>query len=184
MGAVAPYSDTFSSLDNVRIWHDIECQMETQATTKDIERFQALRAQPAMPRGYVVLLGFDYFDLPSLLKAVEKGFSWKTFERFVKNLGLPAEQVADVIGIPRRTLARRKVEGRLKADESDRLLRLARVFGSALDLFSGNREAAVLFLTDVNIALGGVTPIELARTQIGAEEVEQLVGRIQHGLFS
>lgn len=171
-------------LDKTGIWHYIECQMDTQTTTKDIERFHALRNQPATPRGYIVLLGLDYFDLPSILKAIEKGFSWKTFERFLKNIDLPAEQIADIIGIPRRTLARRKVEGRLKADESDRLLRLARVFGSALDLFSGNRDAAVLFLTDVNMALGGVAPIDLARTQIGAEEVEQLVGRIQYGMFS
>lgn len=171
-------------LDKWGIWHYIESQMDTQTTTKDVERFHALRNQPATPRGYIVLLGLDYFDLPSILKAIEKGFSWKTFERFLKNIDLPAEQIADIIGIPRRTLARRKVEGRLKADESDRLLRLARVFGSALDLFNGNRDAAVLFLTDVNMALGGVAPIDLARTQIGAEEVEQLVGRIQYGMFS
>jgi putative toxin-antitoxin system antitoxin component (TIGR02293 family) len=169
----------------MRIWHNIDCQMDTQATTKDIERFHALRNQPVTPaRGFIVLLGLGYFDLPSIVKAIEKGFSWKTFERFLKNIDLPAEQIADIIGIPRRTLARRKVEGRLKADESDRLLRLARVFGSALDLFNGNRDAAVLFLTDVNIALGGVAPIDLARTHLGAEEVENLVGRIQHGLFS
>lgn len=171
-------------LDKPGIWHYIESQMDTQTTTKDVERFHALRSQPATPRGYIVLLGLDYFDLPSILKAIEKGFSWKTFERFLKNIDLPADQIADIIGIPRRTLARRKVEGRLKADESDRLLRLARVFGSALDLFNGNRDAAVLFLTDVNMALGGVAPIDLARTQIGAEEVEQLVGRIQYGMFS
>ncbi len=158
--------------------------MDTQATTKDVERFQALRSKPGTPREYIVLLGLDYFDLPSLIAAVEKGFSWKTFERFVKNLGLPAEQVGEVIGIPRRTLARRKVEGRLKADESDRLLRLARVFGSAIDLFDGNRDAAVLFLTDVNVALGGVAPIDFARTQVGAEEVETLVRRIQYGIHS
>lgn len=158
--------------------------METQTTTKDLERFYDLRRRPPTPRGYVVLLGLNYFDLPSILKAIEKGFSWKTFERFVKNLGLSAEQVADVIGIPRRTLARRKVEGRLKADESDRLLRVARVFGSALDLFNGNREAAVLWLTDINIALGGVAPLDYARTQLGADEVENLVGRIQYGIFS
>jgi len=171
-------------LDKAGSWHYIECQMDTQTTTKDIERFHSLCDKLAPPRGYIVLLGLDYFDLPSILKAVEKGFSWKTFERFVKNMGLPAEQVADVIGIPRRTLARRKVEGRLKADESDRLLRLARVFGSALDLFSGNREAAVLWLTDINIALGGVAPLDYARTQLGADEVENLVGQIQYGLIS
>jgi putative toxin-antitoxin system antitoxin component (TIGR02293 family) len=153
-------------------------------TTKDLERFRELRSRPAMPRSYVVLLGLDYFDLPSIMKAVEKGFTWKTFERFVKNIDLPMEQVADVLGIPRSTLARRRNEGRLKSDESDRLLRLARIFGSALDLYEGNREAAVLWLTDINIALGHVSPLEFARTQVGADEVENLVGRIQYGIFS
>jgi len=159
--------------------------MDTQAsTTRDLDRFRDIRRRPAAPRGYVVLLGFDYFDLPSLLAAIEKGFSWKTFERLVKNIGLPAEEVADVIGIPRRTLSRRKAEARLKPAESDRLLRLARILGSALDLFDGDRNAATLWLTDVNIALGGVSPLELARTEVGAGEVENLVGQIQHGIIS
>ncbi|MEO8378637.1 MAG: antitoxin Xre-like helix-turn-helix domain-containing protein [Acidobacteriota bacterium] len=153
-------------------------------TTRDLERFSKIRRKPATPRGYVVLLGLDYFDLPSLLKAIDKGFSWKTFERLVRNIGLPAETVADVLGIPRRTLARRKVEERLKPDESDRLLRLARVLGSAIDLFDGNREAATLWLTDVNVALGGVSPLQFARTEVGASEVENLVGQIQHGILS
>jgi putative toxin-antitoxin system antitoxin component (TIGR02293 family) len=95
------------------------------------------------PRDYIVLPGLDFFDLPSLLAAIEKGFPFRTFERFVKTIGLPAERVAEVIGLPRRTLARRKIEGKLKADESDRLLRLARVCGAALDLYSGDREAAI-----------------------------------------
>jgi putative toxin-antitoxin system antitoxin component (TIGR02293 family) len=158
--------------------------MGTQATTKDVSRYWKLRERPTMPREYVVLLGLEYFDLPRILQAVEKGFFWKTFERFIKNIGLPAEQIADVLGIPRRTLARRKVEGRLTADESEKLLRLARVFGRALDLFHGDREAAVLWLTDINIALGGVAPLDFARTQLGAEEVSDLVGRIQYGIFS
>lgn len=171
-------------LDKVGKWHDIVCQMDTQTTTKDIQRFDEIRRRPGQVRGYVVLLGLDYFDLPTVMAAIEKGFSWKTFERFVKNIGLPTEQVADFLGIPRRTLARRKNEGRLKSDESDKLLRLARVFGKALDLFNGNRESAVLWLTDINIALGKVAPLDYARTEIGAEEVEHLVGRIQYGLFS
>lgn len=174
-------------LDNRRMWLNIECQMETTVIVtapKDVERFSTLRGKVRTPRSYVVLLGLNYFDLPSILKAIEKGFTWKTFERFVKNIGLPAEQVADVMGIPRRTLARRKVEGRLKADESDRLMRLARVFGSALDLYDGDRDAATQWLTDINIALGRTAPLEYARTEIGADEVENLVSQIQYGIIS
>ena len=143
-----------------------------------------LRGRPPMPRSYIVLLGLNYFDLPSLIKAIEKGFSWKTFERFVKNIGLPSEFIGEVIGIPPRTLARRRVDGRLKPDESDRLLRLARVFGNALDLFGGNRVAATLWLTDVNYALGNVAPIDFARTEVGADEVDTLVAQIQQGIVS
>jgi len=42
----------------------------------------------------------------------------------------------------------------------------------------------VLWLTDDNIALGGVAPLEYARTEVGADEVENLVGQIQHGIFA
>lgn len=159
--------------------------MSESTETRDVERFRKLLGKPMPgPRAYAILLGLDYYDLPNLLKAIDKGFPWKTFERFVKNLGLPAERVAEWIGIPRRTLARRKAEGRLASDESDRLLRAARVYSKALHLFHGDAEAARLWLTDVNVALGRVAPIDFARTELGAEEVENLVGRIEHGIFS
>jgi putative toxin-antitoxin system antitoxin component (TIGR02293 family) len=160
--------------------------METPAiVTKDVERYQKILKGPSLgPHTYTVLLGLDYYDLPNIVKAIQKGFRWKSFERFVANIALPPEMIAEIIGIPKRTLARRKAEGRLKPDESDRLLRLARVFAKALLLFEGDAEAARLWLTDLNMALGNVAPIEFARTEVGAQEVEHIVGRIQHGVFS
>jgi len=160
--------------------------METpDPVTKDVERYRRiLKGPPLGLHTYTVLLGLDYYDLPNILKAIQKGFRWKSFERFVENIGLPAEMIADLIGIPKRTLARRKTEGRLKPDESDHLLRLVRVFAKALELFDGDAEAARLWLTDLNMALGNIAPIDFARTEIGAQEVEHLVGRIQHGVFS
>jgi putative toxin-antitoxin system antitoxin component (TIGR02293 family) len=156
-----------------------------EAVTKDVERYRKfLKGRWPGPHAYTVLLGLEYFDLPSVQKAVEKGFPWKSFERFVKNIGLPAESIADIVGIPKRTLARRKVEGRLKPDESDHLLRIARVFAKSLQLFDGDREAATLWLTDLNIALGRIAPLDYARTEVGASEVEALVDRIEYGIYS
>lgn len=156
-----------------------------QTTTKDVERYREfLNPRYRVGHAYVVLLGMNEFDAPSVMRTIEKGLPWKTLVRFANNMGLPVEQVADVLAIPPRTLARRKAEGRLKADESDRLVRLARVFAKALDLFHGDREAATLWLTDLNLALGRVAPLDYARTEIGADEVEALVDRIQYGMFS
>jgi putative toxin-antitoxin system antitoxin component, TIGR02293 family len=157
----------------------------TVETTPDVERYrQFMNPKVRIGHTYVVLLGMNEFDGPSVMRAIGKGLPWKTFVRFVKNIGLSAERVADVIDIPARTLARRKVEGRLKPDESDRLVRLARVFAKSLDLFHGDREAAALWLTDLNFALGRIAPLDYARTEIGADEVEELVDRIQYGTFS
>lgn len=150
--------------------------------TRDVERYsQFLKHGMPGTHAYVVLLGLDYFDLPNVLKAVEKGFPWKAFERLVANFGLPADQVAAMAGIPKRTLARRKVEKRFTSDESDRLLRVARVFGNSLMLFR-DRDVAVRWLTTLQRALG-TEPARLMNTEVGAQEVERIIGALQHGIF-
>ncbi|HET7437242.1 MAG TPA: antitoxin Xre/MbcA/ParS toxin-binding domain-containing protein [Thermoanaerobaculia bacterium] len=151
----------------------------------DVERFNALtkKGRP-IGRSYVVLLGLNVIDLPGILAIVEKGFSWKTVERFAENTGFTIEQVGELIAVPKRTLMRRKAEKRLAADESDRLLRAARIYGKSLVLFDGSREAATEWLTEANRALGGVAPIEYAKTEVGAEEIEHVIGRIEHGIFA
>lgn len=162
----------------------METQIESRAeASKDVERYsQFLKAGQPGIHTYTVLLGLEYFDLPNVDKAVAKGFPWKAFERLATNLGLPADRVADIAGIPRRTLARRKVEKRFTPDESDRLLRVARVFGHSLRLFDGNRDEAVNWLTTLQRALGK-EPAELLSSDYGAREVERVLGALEHGIF-
>jgi putative toxin-antitoxin system antitoxin component (TIGR02293 family) len=157
--------------------------METRIETRDVERYsQFLKTgQPGM-HTYTVLLGLEYFDLPNVDQAVAKGFPWKAFERLTTNLGLPADRVTDIAGIPRRTLARRKAEKRFTPDESDRLLRVARVFGHSLRLFDGDRDEAVTWLTTIQRALGK-EPADLLNSDYGAREVERVLGALEHGVF-
>ena len=68
----------------------------------------------------MVLLGLETFDPVDLLRAVKKGLSYRTFERFRRNTSLSFERVTDLIDIPRRTMTRRKREGRFLPHESDR----------------------------------------------------------------
>jgi putative toxin-antitoxin system antitoxin component (TIGR02293 family) len=153
--------------------------------TKDLDRFrQYLRRGAPGPHAYVVLLGLETFDPLDLLRAVKKGLPYRTFERFRRNTSLSFERVTDLIDIPRRTMTRRKRDGRFLPDESDRLLRASRLFGKTLELFEGDRDAATEWLTTAQPALGGTIPLDLARTDVGAREVERLVGRLEHGVFA
>jgi putative toxin-antitoxin system antitoxin component (TIGR02293 family) len=168
------------------MWRDIERQMDPTPVvhTKDVERYRELvTSKSPQPHAYALLLGLSTVEAAPLMKAVQKGFAWKTFERLVQNVGLPAEQIASILDLPLRTRARRKAEGRFQPAESDRMLRLARVYARVLDLFAGDREATLRWLTQKKISLGGAIPLDLARTELGAIEIDATIDRIEHGVY-
>lgn len=129
-------------------------------------------------------LGFPASRAIDLIPKIEKGFSFTALTNFVSASGLSIPYAAGVIGIPERTLARRKKENRLSSEESERLLRVSKLFDDSLSLFDGDREAAVNWLSTPKKALKNQSPLQIARTEIGAREVENLIGRIEHGVFS
>ena len=98
-------------------------------------------------------------------------------------LGLSADSISASLSLPKRTLARRKKQARLSADESDRLLRLARVAASAVDVF-GDAHNASAWLRKPNRALGNASPLSRMDTDVGVRQVERVLGRIEHGIFS
>ena len=79
--------------------------------------------------------------------------------------------------------SRRKIEQRLQPGESDRLYRMARIAARATEVF-GDTEKAALWLHRSNRALGGHPPLGLVRTDLGSRQVEQVLGRIEHGVIS
>lgn len=133
---------------------------------------------------YVRLLGLEATDSATLLEQIRVGLGVRAFEQLRRHLGLSLEAFARLVAIKPRTLARRRMEGRFSAEESDRLLRASRIFAGALDLFEGDAEAARAWLARPAPALGGATPVSIAGTDFGAREVENLIGRLEHGAFS
>jgi putative toxin-antitoxin system antitoxin component (TIGR02293 family) len=134
-------------------------------------------------RAYDTLLGLAPGTLPNIVYAIERGLSYRTFERFVANSSMSTAATAALVNIPVRTLSRRKREGRLHPDESDRLLRASRVVGRAIELFEGDRAEAKQWLARSQRALGGATPFEIARTEVGALAVERLIDQLEQGIF-
>jgi putative toxin-antitoxin system antitoxin component (TIGR02293 family) len=119
-----------------------------------------------------------------LIRQLGRGFSFDAMRRLESRSGLSLADIASLIGLPPRTFARRKASGRLTSDESEKLLRISSVFEQALELFEGDRAGALKWLTTPKRALQNETPLEYSRTELGAREVENLIGRVEHGVFS
>ncbi|MDQ3254311.1 MAG: DUF2384 domain-containing protein [Acidobacteriota bacterium] len=130
------------------------------------------------------LLGIKASDTAQLVKVIERGFSFGTLERVRRETGLPMERLAISIGISPRTLTRRRKEKKLTAAESDRLVSISRLLTQSIGLFEGDKEKAFRWFVQSNRALGNLSPLEMAATETGAREVENLIGRLDHGVFS
>lgn len=129
-------------------------------------------------------LGIEFSDAAQLVRAIENGFSFETLERVREETGLPLEQLAVSIGISPRTLTRRKKGKKLTAWESDRLVSISRLLTLTINLFEGEKDKAFRWFVESNRALGNVSPLDMATTETGAREVENLIGRLEYGVFS
>ena len=120
--------------------------------------------------------------LDDLCAEVHKGLPYGAVEALQGSLQVTAGELADALQLPVRTLARRRQEHRLRADESDRVYRLARVWAHAIEVF-GSPPRAAEWMRRPNRALRQAAPLSLLDTDIGAEQVDDVLGRIEHGIF-
>ena len=120
------------------------------------------------------------FDLD---EAIKQGFPFAVLERICAKIALGGSEAVELIAISPRTMARRKAQRqRLSVTESDRLARLARIYARALEVFE-DEEKARRWLHKPNRSLGGRVPLKAVDTDIGALEVDRVLGRLEHGTF-
>ncbi len=136
---------------------------------------------------YLVLsnLTGEYLDsrngsVGTIREYINKGLPRETYLRLKELTNFTAHDLSIVMGVPERTLARRKV---FKPDESERIIRIAKVFQHVLEVF-GDLDSCRRWVSSPKKALGGKSPFEYCDTEPGAREVENLIGRIEHGVFS
>ncbi len=127
-------------------------------------------------------LGLPQLSPHALIRELPSRVSFRALESLSRESGMSIPEIAFVIAVPERTLARRKVKGRFPLEEAERLLRLSRVFESAVALFEGDVAAAMTWLRAPERALDNHTPLDYVRTELGAREVENLIGKLEHGV--
>ena len=112
--------------------------------------------------------------------AIREGFPHAAVEGLLSSSGLSLREIASTLDLSLRSLQRRKNQGRLARYESDRLYRLARLVALA-GHFLGGHQLAIDWLKRPNHVLGGVAPLSVVDTELGARQVENILGRIGYG---
>jgi putative toxin-antitoxin system antitoxin component (TIGR02293 family) len=119
-----------------------------------------------------------------LAQLIRKGLPASSVTALAEKLDMGNNVLSRKLGIPQRTLTRRLSQrSRLTAAESDRTVRFARVYASAVEMI-GDEDKAVEWLRTPNRALGGERPFDQLDTDLGAREVEDILGRIAYGVYS
>ena len=132
------------------------------------------------------LKGFNDAKVPlrQLIEFVHQGLSFDVLEGVARAYGLSQQDMARLIDVAPRTLQRRRLTGRFDALESERLYRFIRLFRRALEVFDDDSGSARQFLTEPQPGLNGEVPVEMARSELGASEVMDLLGRIDYGVYT
>lgn len=119
-----------------------------------------------------------------LIDRIKEGIKASSFEMVTEAYGIPMSEGYKVMRIPQSTLRRRIKDGKLLPDESDRVYRYAELMTLATEMMNQDASrAATWFKTKMDI-FDGEAPLQHAMTEVGAREVEDLIGRIRHGVFS
>jgi putative toxin-antitoxin system antitoxin component (TIGR02293 family) len=119
-----------------------------------------------------------------LAQCVREGLPASSVAVLAQRLHLSKTALSRKLGIPQRTMTRRLNQGSvLTSAESDRMVRMARVYANAVEMI-GDQEKAVEWLLTPNRALGGERPLNQLDTDVGARLVEDILGRIAFGVYS
>ncbi len=114
---------------------------------------------------------------------VRKGVTKKYLIRVKKQTNLDYQKLADVLSVTRATLINKKDEDKFNPSLSERIVGLAALYDFGYEVFE-DREKFKVWMFTPNHALGGEMPYDLINNQFGREEVKNVLGRIEYGIYS
>lgn len=143
------------------------------ARTVRLKRIRAVAHDTSIAHLYAQLIGDDP------VVTVRKGLPVTVVDEILDSGAITSAELHEVL--PRKTLSNRRATGILTPDQSDKLIRVARVIARAEQTF-GSPEKAHMWLRRPTTPLKGEEPMKLLDTEAGARQVEDLLTKIDHGI--
>ena len=122
-------------------------------------------------------------DATQAEQRIVAGLEWAEAEHLAGLLVVPISRLAELLQIPPATMARRKTQGRFTVEESEKIVRFARLWFIACQAVGG-AAGARSWLKRAQYGLNGRVPLEVARLEVGARSVEALLQRIHYGVLA
>ena len=117
------------------------------------------------------------------MERLSVGISKKELETLKTRTELDYEKLAKLLSVTRATLINKPSSEKFNSALSERILGLADIYSYGYDVFEDEYKFNQ-WMFKQNRALGGKTPYEVCNNQFGREEVKNIIGRIDYGVYS
>ncbi len=114
---------------------------------------------------------------------VRLGITKQDLEKLKKKTELDYDRLAKALSVARATLINKKEKEKFSPDLSEKIVGLADIYSYGYEVFEEETRFNQ-WMFKPNIALGGLLPFDLIDNQFGREEVKNLIGRIDYGVYS
>ena len=135
------------------------------------------------PRAVSIIGSVDKWSIHEKIDIVEAGISKLQLEEVKKETGLDYEILSHILAVTKATLHNKKGNDKFNASVSERILLLADIYAYGIDVFK-TKEHFNNWLMSHIIALSGKRPIDRLNTTLGMQEVREILGRIDYGVYS
>jgi putative toxin-antitoxin system antitoxin component (TIGR02293 family) len=152
-------------------------------------RAEAIAMAPNMAFESWVIFG-DSSDKPEgqmtpleKMVMVDRGVTKKNLESLKAKTELDYDELAQVLSVGRATLINKKGGDKFSPPLSEKIVGLADLYSYGYEVFE-DKERFNQWMLRPNQALGGQAPYDLIHNQFGREEVRNVIGRIEYGVYS
>ncbi|MGN6532019.1 MAG: type II RES/Xre toxin-antitoxin system antitoxin [Ginsengibacter sp.] len=114
---------------------------------------------------------------------VRDGVTKKDLELLKNKADLDYTMLAKALSVTRATLINKKRGERFGAGLSEKIVGMADLYSYGFEVFE-DKDRFNQWMSKPNKALGGQIPYDLIDNQFGREEVKNLIGRIDYGIYS
>ncbi|WP_085765868.1 type II RES/Xre toxin-antitoxin system antitoxin [Nonlabens spongiae] len=135
------------------------------------------------------VLGKKYIDSQlqshfDFIQAASKGVNANVIKNFGDYFDLKRDTMAEILSVSEPTIYRwTKSNKILERNFSVKLFEISELFLLGIEIF-GSKEAFFKWLDLPNTSLGGMEPMELIEIPEGVSKVRDVLGRIEHGVYS